>query len=259
MKSSLITFLLVTLTSLVINADPTPAVVDKFYSSMEAMSDAPNDIKAKSYLTEIMNCFKGREHSGIPVPNDFKLWGFEDEQHVTANIYSRRFYELAYKQKKVKMKTPSILNSQYVNEAELANFKNKKSNQYIQTIAKKTLTDGKVSKTYIDTLIVENEKIVIFKNNLYNDGENIDIEALRALAASYYSTRQYNKAFQTYERIIHHDPDNGNAYYRIAILTYMGKGCKKDRKKAIQYAEKAYRLRYLDAERLIYYITNTPI
>ena len=256
MIRSIIFTILMVMTSIVMMADPAPAVVERFYKTMEDMSAAPNESRAMDYRTELMNCFKGRESSGIWVPNDFDLWGYENEKMLTANAYSTRFYQLAYKQKKIRMTNYTIQKSHPISEVELRNFKNK-SNGLIQTVVKKILSDGSTTKAFSDTLIVENGKIAVFRNALYNGEDNVDLEALRALAASYYSNKQYSKAYQTYERIIEHDPGNGNAYYRLAILTYMGKGCKHNRSKAIELAEKAYSLRYYDAERAIYYFKET--
>lgn len=254
MKKLVSVILFVAMASLFAMAVPHPAVVEKFYETMKDMCNASDESKAVAYRNDLMNCFLGRELSGIWVPNDFDIWGFKNEKMISANTYSTRFYQLAYKQKKIWISDCDIQKSQPISEAELKEFKNK-SSELIQTIVKKRLSDGKMTKAFSDTLIVKNGKIVVFRNAQYNGADNVDLDALRALAASYYSTKQYNKAYQTYEKIIKLDHENGNAYYRLAVLTYMGKGCKKDKKKAIALAEKSDRLRYPDAERAIYYMS----
>lgn len=254
MKKLVLVISLVAIASLFAMAIPHPAVVEKFYETMKDMCNASDESKAVAYRNDLMNCFLGRELSGIWVPNDFDIWGFENEKMISANAYSARFYQLAYKQKKIWISDYDIQKSQLISEVELKEFKNKSSSELIQTIVKKKLSDGKTTKAFSDTLIVKNGKIQVFRNALYNGEDNVDLDALRALAASYYSTKQYNKAYQTYEQIIQLDHENGNAYYRLAVLTYMGKGCKKDKKKAIALAEKSDSLRYPDAERAIYYM-----
>lgn len=257
MDKLFVIILFVTFTSLDVLADQPPAVVEKYYNTMASMSEAQNDIEAVAYRKDLMYCFKGKEKGSIWVPNDFINWGYENElKKIPANTYFTRFYELCFKQKKLRMqKDYKILSSRNISEAELKELKNKNSNQYVQTVVLKTLSDGKITKTYSDTLLIDDGKIVAFKNAIYTEGNDVDIEALRALAASYYSTKQYDKAYQTYKQIINHDPQNSNAYYRLAILTYQGKGCEKDLKQAIKLAETAKSLRYTeDNKRLFYYL-----
>lgn len=147
MIRSLFFTLLIALTSMVVMADPAPAVVERFYKTMEVMPAAPNESRAMDYRTELMNCFKGRESSGIWVPNDFDMWGYENEKMLTANAYSTRFYQLAYKQKIIRMTDYKIQKSHPISEVELKNFKNQSSG-LIQTVVKKCYQTVKLQKPF---------------------------------------------------------------------------------------------------------------
>jgi tetratricopeptide (TPR) repeat protein len=231
----------------------TPEVVTTFYQTLHKLSQATSDSQATYCQDVIQDCFLGRhEVSGINVPNDFYSWGYKAEKHIPSNVYSFRAYTLFYKDKKLKMSEYSIENSEYISEVDLEKYKNK-SKDLIQTVVKKTFTDGKISKTFSDTLIIEHGKISVFNNA---DTENIN--ALRALAARYYSSKQYFLAYQTYERILKIEPKNANAYYRLGLMTFWRQGCyyssKTAHKKGLEYAEKAKSLGYYKAETAIYYM-----
>lgn len=231
-----------------------PAVVEQFYGTMKQMSALYNDSYAYDYREKIKECFRGKDQSGIPVPNDFLYWGFASEK-TTSNQYANRFYELACQKKTLRLETYSVSLSEPVSEVDLKRYRNK-STGLIQTVVTKTFTDGKNRKTFSDTLLVERNEIVSFKNAIsHDDGENID--ALRAVAASYYTSKRYYSAYKTYEKIIRIDPDNANAYYRLGILNYYGKGCSRSMERSLQFLEKSLILGFgQKAHVAIYHITH---
>lgn len=249
MKRFVFIILIVAFTTLNIKADTIPNIVVKFYDTMKNMSEVTNDSQAVEYRKEMMNCFKGIEFGGTWLPNDFKYWSNIKEPLLPSNSYTVQFYKLAYKEKRVNLTDFVIRKSQYISEDG-----NNEVTKYIQTIVEKTLSDGKLTKTFSDTLIVENNKIVLFRNALFNPEENVDINTLESLANTYFTNKEYYKAYQAYEQIVKNDPLNTNAYYQLAVLNNNGTGCKQDRKKAIEYAERAYQLGHKDAKQLIYYI-----
>lgn len=231
-----------------------PTVIEQFYGTMKQMSEVYSDSYAYDFREKIKDCFRGKEDSGIPVPNDFLYWGYAGE-NTPSNQYANRFYELAYQKKVLRLESYSIASSKPVSEVDLKQYRNQAS-ELIQTVVTKTLTDGKTMKTFSDTLIVECNEIVVFKNAIsHDDGENID--GLRAIAASYYTSKRYYSAYKTYEKIIRIDPNNANAYYRLGILIYYGKGCKYSKKRSLQYLEKSLSLGFGEKARIaIYHITH---
>lgn len=255
MSRTLITFFLLSIPTLSFAlTGSVPAVIEQLYGKMKKMSDAHDDSCAYDIREEIKDCFRGKEDSGIPVPNDFLFWGYGGEK-TPSNQYANRFYELAYQKKTLRLENYSIASSKPVSEVDLRRYRNQ-SNGLTQTVVKKIFTDGKVRKTFSDTLIVERNEIVVFKNAIsHDDGE--DADALRALAASYYTSKLYYRAYTTYEKIVRIYPDNANAYYRLGILNYYGKGCKYSKKKSLQYLEKSLSLGYGEKARIaIYHITH---
>lgn len=231
-----------------------PAVVEQFYGTMMRMNDVHNDSNAYKFRERIKDCFRGKEDSGIPVSNDFVYWGYAGEKQ-TSNQYANIFYELAYQKKILRLESYSITSSEVISEVDLKRYRNQ-SDGLTQTVVKKTFSDGKTRKTFSDTLLVERNEIVVFRNTAsYSIGE--DIEALRAIAASYYTTKRYYSAYKTYEKILEIDPNNANAFYRLGIMHYYGKGCKYSKKRSLQYIERSLSLGFGEKASIAkYHITH---
>lgn len=238
----------------------TPAVVELFYGTMKKITGADSDANAYDYREQLKDCFRGKKDSGIPVPNDFFEWGYKTDSKITANQYANMFYELSYQKKALRIEKYTIGKSHYVNEADLKQYRNQSSG-LIQTVITKTFTNGRITRTFSDTLIVERNEIVFFKNAIsVDDGE--DIEALRAIAASYYTSKRYYDAYRTYQKIIKIDSKNANAYYRLGVMTYYREGCwfssKEATRKAIEYVENAKALGFNSdkTSKTIYYMKH---
>ena len=121
-----------------------PTVIEQFYGTMKQMSEVYNDSYAYDFREKIKDCFRGKEDSGIPVPNDFLYWGYAGE-NTPSNQYANRFYELAYQKKILRLESYSIASSKPVSEVDLKRYRNQASG-LIQTVVTKTLTDGKTMK-----------------------------------------------------------------------------------------------------------------
>jgi tetratricopeptide (TPR) repeat protein len=236
----------------------TPPVVEQFYSTLEKIQNAVSDPSAYDYREIIKHCFRGKGASGINIPNDFYEWGYKINRSLTADQYANTLYELCYQKKSLRVEKCKIGDSQYISEVDLKQSVNLPSD-LIQTVVMKTFTDGRVSKTFVDTLIVERNEIVVFKNAISTD-YNEDIETLRVLAASYYTLKYYYKAYDAYEKIIKIDPDNGNAYYRLGLMTFWQQGCwystRDAHRKGLEYAEKSHSLGVEKAATAIYYMKH---
>lgn len=241
----------------------TPAVVGLFYGTLNKITKADNDSIAFYFREQLKNCFRGnkKDNSGITVPNDFFDWGFGKSKITTAFQYANTFYELSYKKKNLRVEGVSIQQSEYLNEADIKKYRNQNNSGLIRTVVKKTFTNGSLSRTFSDTLIIERNEIVIFTNTISIDvGE--DVEALRILAASYYTSKRYYDAYRTYQKIIKIDSKNANAYYRLGIMTYYTEGCwfseREATRKGIEYVKKAQDLgfNYDKTKKTIYYMKH---
>ncbi len=234
---------------------PTPSVVVTFYQTMKDMSDATSDSQSFYYRNLIEGCFRGKENSGIPVPNDFYDWGYSGYS-VPANAYASRVEALFYKEKKVKLEKYSVRESCYIYEVDLKPY----PSGLVQTIVHKTLSDGNVTAPFADTLIVEENEIVIFRNARYSNDDVVDIATLRTLASSYYTSGEHYKAYKIYEKIISIDHKNANAYYRLGLMTFWRQGCSFSKKEAhrrgLEYAKKSKDLGFSKADVAIYYMKH---
>lgn len=255
--------LVVLMTSMTYNI-PTPAVVMRLYSTIETIAKATSEAQARDYKDIIIHCFHGIEdgNSGIDVPNDFLIWSNNTtNKTLTAKIYAETIKKLCYEQKRIKLSQYSIGTSHYLTEPEIKKRGFEPGKDYIETIVHKTFTDNRISKTFQDTVIVENEEITLLVNSSYTRDNIVDVKTLRALAAHYYTQKQYYKAYETYQKIIDIDPKNANAYYRLGIMTYYQQGCrfskkKTARKKGIEYIKRSLFLGF-DASATLYYFTHS--
>lgn len=145
------------------------------------------------------------------------------------------------------------LNSCIVEEPEFK--KNEAPAQLAQVIIRKTyLRDKLPFAAFNDTLVVglEEMKIRAWANDAskhpigYFGGDVLDVEQLKVSAAFAYNSKQYAKAYQIYQSIVNRFPEEGDPYYRMAVMLYK-KNCgrnmnKKERQKLIlDYLEKAIR------------------
>ena len=156
------------ISSLGIMAEEVPSVIGKLYQTMQKMSEASDDIQAFEYRSMLLDCFKGYSEGGILSPNDFNEWGYDNELVINSNVYIHRFYELAYKKKVIRLTKYVIQNYQPILN-ETLRVSNNELDEITQTVVKRTLSDGNKARTFTDTLIVRNEKIISFKNEICED------------------------------------------------------------------------------------------
>lgn len=241
----------------------TPSVVTRFYKTMEQIGEASSDAQAFEYVNILKDCFyDGR----MSVPNDFYSFGFKeginkDGSKIYLNIYSDRYKNLSYEKKALSINY-KVGNSTYVSEVDLKqHLKQNQSPEFVRTVISKTFYYNAKPSSFSDTIVVYNNKIVAFVNGINTGASSENIETLRALAASYYSSKRYFDAYRTYEKIIKIDPRNANAYYRIGVMTYYREGCyisskKEAHKKGISYVEKAQSLGFYKAETALFYMKH---
>ena len=142
-----------------------------------------------------------------------------------------------------------------------------------QVIIKKIYSrGGRPYAAFNDTLVVglSEMKIRAWANKSsrksigYFGGDVLDIEELNNSARLAYSSKQFEKAYQIYQYIISKYPNEGDPYYRMAIMLYKkdygSKMSKKERHKLIlDYLDKAIRFGSSStmecAENMKYWIT----
>lgn len=185
----------------------------------------------------------------VDLPNEFPFFGFSNSygNSLRPATYLTLLTNMAIKlQHKMRMTVdvgqPQPLVEIKMNKSEADNF--------YKVLVKKTISNGMgKSDSYEDVVKVSTEvgKIIGISNKTGGDGANTEtIESLRFNAAELYTNKQYQEAYDAYLKIVQADAKQGDAYYRLALMTYHNKGCKKRypsgktrRAKALEFAEKA--------------------
>ncbi len=230
---------------------PVPLSVKQFYGGMEEMATGLPAGLAGELTTKMTECFVGNDNSGINVPNDFKH--IEIDAHkashnnvtLTSNNYVDKLYEYVYENRKL---TPNVKISSYSRKSGMLPTFDKKrmsaEDAFIETIVNKTfsyLSNGDlVVKEFTDTVythIIQN-KICAIVNGMENFEDN-DLDILRVKAAQAYQAKRYEDAYLLFKRIAELDLNDAEPYYRLALMTYYGKGCRRNKKYGIELMRKS--------------------
>ncbi len=236
-----------------------PTAVSIFYNGITAMYSASNSSTLGQIEMEMRNCFYGKENSGINMPNDFRFFENDKTNSVnqitilTSNNYVNKLSSYMYPEKRLE---PNVSVSTYSREVgSLPNFSNGKmttQKAYVETIVQKTYSIGQISKTFMDTVYthVAYNKIMLVVNG--NGISTINPDALRVEAAKYYMEKNYKKAYEVLLKIVDLDRTDGDSYYRLALMTYYGRGCKRSRKDGERYLDLAIRNSDYDVSNKLY-------
>ena len=265
-----VALMIIQISEIYANNPSTPSVIYDFYNSMKALPTEQSASRAYDLQIKMQYCFlygkeneKHNSNSGIKaMPNDFYYFGDKSRKTIeSSTLYTQIFKNKAFsKGERLKVTNVIIKSSSFAQEVDLNRYKNENT-PFIQTFVTRTFTLGSISVTYNDTVLTMNNLIYRFSNGI-GDDSNEDLESLRALAAKFYSTGLYSKAFQTYEKIVSLDATNANAYYRLGILAFWhGKKCglyskNSARQKGIVYMEKAESLGFNRASQVLYYMLH---
>ena len=246
----------------------TPSVVISYYNAMEELPNETSAAKAYDLQVKMQHCFlygnedeQSKSNSGIEIPNDFYNFGYMERKRMSSTKYTQKFMQMAFSSNerlkvegKVKIKSNS-----YAQEVDLQKFVGE-STPYIQTVATRTFLLGNTKVTFNDTILTKGNLIYALSNGIGSDDGSVNLETLRALAARYYSTKQYRSAYKIYEKIISIDNKNANAYYRLGVLAFWyGKKCglrSNYQDMGVKYMDKAKSLRAIHAEEVYYYMTH---
>ena len=233
---------------------PTPASVKSFYDNMQKLSTV-TDPNTAYYISKEMNeCFYGLNISvsGIPLPNDFRFFDIDkknishNDEQLNSATYINRLSDYIYKSRIMRVgcsiqKTELAGDQPDFHKGRLA-----VSACLVSTYVQKTYKLNGYEKTFNDTVYTDysNGKISEIRNG--NGANVVNINSLRIKAALAYRLGRYYEAYKCYEQIISISSKDGDALYRIGLMTYYQQGCyfsKKSaaRKKGLEYMELASR------------------
>lgn len=233
----------------------TPAVVRQFYRGIVSMSSCDKQILSQLEL-DMKQCFCGHEDSGINLPNDFRFfdWDKNSVSHnldiLTSNNYINKLSQYAYEEKVLQSNIELSSSSRKVGE--LPEFGKKSmttSGAYVETVVRKKYTfrsGGKEqSREFSDTVYthIAMNKIRAIYNGAGTTAVE-DLDRLRIEAARAYGEKRYSDAYTIFKKISETDKGDSETFYRLGLMTFYGKGCRKNRKAGKQLMETASRLGY---------------
>lgn len=192
-------------------------------------------------------------------PNEFRKLGFDKEQYST-DIAVRRYINTFFEFFRVEENKDYSFwyeqrSSRLFNEPQFK--KGESQPELAQVIVRKVyMKEGKPAKAFQDTLIVGLAELKIRKwanesskyhiGNLGNE-ELLNYEQMKVAASIAYNYKQYAKAYSIYQELINKFPDEGEPYYRLAVMLYKkeyngGMNTKDRNKRIIEYLDKAIKI-----------------
>lgn len=246
----------------------TEQTIASFYSNLKILSAGEYD--DASYEAGESCIAMVASDQNFFFPNEFKMFGIDgshDEQSLIFSSYVAQFRKMAASEKKGSSHSMQfsyrIVETIPFYEAEWKKADNEAS--FFYCIVEKKYGTTVYNGIIRDTVLVNsNKKILGIRNfaggeaytghNVISEpGEDgsgpsipyIDVARLEVDAAKFFTNKQYVKAFNTYQQILVHAPDNANAYYRLALMSYRRQGCtqfsrKETDKMAMEYIDQAY-------------------
>lgn len=218
-----------------------PDKVRTFYDGIKQLEATSNFNTANSIQQRMAACFMASENSGINLDMD-------GLGAMSSTLYTMKLHSMLFDEKSLKV-TCQILATELAEQPDQNKGAQQKGAQHYITHVTKTYTQGGQVKTYHDvvTTYIANGLITEMANeesigNTTTIPDDLTIEQLRARAAYCYSKGLFNQAYDYYEKLVAKSPKDGDASYRIALLTFWRKGCKKkfSSKKAAENKARSY-------------------
>lgn len=207
--------------------------IDAMYKDLKTISNTTLSVSRVSE-TKLHFADKYFLVSDQDAPNEFKSIGVNDQaQSYTTDIrvdnYVNQFYDLFRNHKYPNCSfSYERQHSSIVNEPEFK--KGEAPAKLAQIIVRKKYScNNKILAAFEDTLVIGLEKLKVHKwaNETskhhigdYGGSSIMNIEQLKVDAALAYNKKQYNKAYLIYEKIVNKYPNEGDPYYRMAIMLY---------------------------------------
>lgn len=241
------------------------SIVVSFYNNLKILSRGDTD-DASAEATAACYDLVVNSSELLSFPNEFKKFGIEgsrEEENLICGSFIPMFKSLA--RKRHLQFNYQLTRTIPFYEAEWK--KSDKEASFVYCIVEKKYGPTVYNGVIRDTVLVDsNKKIYGIRNfaggkaltEYHNqvpiitptispdpDDSEVDIESLHFAATSFYKQKKYADAFNTYQTILRYDPQNANAYYRLAIMSYRRQGCinysrKETDKMAMTYINKAY-------------------
>lgn len=234
-----------------------PGSVNRFYSGLKTLENATNLNVANEAQQTMAACFMASELGGIELSVD-------ELGEMSSNTYTQKLFMMIYNRKSLKV-SYVINGTELVEQPDQTGKMQKQgARHYVTYVTKKYTMDGKTTTYYDKVFTFIDNGLITEMINSKSSGKvqtptmtstttkRLNVEQLRARAAYYYSNKQYEEAYKCYEQLIDRAPTDGDAAYRIALLTFWRKGCKNRfskkaaQNKAMKYIELA--IRYGDSE-----------
>lgn len=225
-----------------------PTSVTKFYTGLKSLENATSTNAANAAQQAMASCFMASDQSGINLSMD----GLGE---MSSSLYTMKLFMMIFNERSLKISNYNISNTEIVEQPDQTSAMQKKGAQhYVTYVTKQYVRDGKTT-TYNDMVftLISNGLIVEMENSESSGNiipvpkptEDLNVEQLRARAAYYYSKGRYTEAYNYYEQLVRRSPTDGDACYRIALMTFWRKGCKERfskkeaRSKAMDYIGRA--------------------
>ena len=225
--------------------------VNALFKNLRSVSNKDTN---SSITSKIKADFEGYfRNNDQDCPNDFKVIANSTYNDIRPARYINMFFDFFQNSSKQNCTFNfEQLNSCIVNKPTYK--KQEEPARLAQIVVRKIYKrEGKPFAAFNDTLIVglEEMKIRVWANSTSNHsigywgGDVLDVEQMKDKADIAYNHKQYDKAYQIYQAIVCKYPEEGDPYYRMAIMLYKkeyGTMGKKERQRLIiEYLEKAIR------------------
>lgn len=218
-----------------------PSKVSIFYNGLKQLEQTTDFNESNTIQQRMASCFMASENSGIQLDMD----GLGE---MSSTIYTMKLHTLLYSEKSLKT-VCNITSTELAGQPDQNSKMEQQGAQFYITHITKTYTQDGKTKTYSDVVstLISNGLITEMANE-ESIGKTtvipsqLSIEQLRSRAAYCYSKGLYTQAYDYYEQLVNRAPTDGDAAYRIALLTFWRKGCKHkfSKKKAAEEQAKAY-------------------
>lgn len=207
-------------------------LIDEMFNDLKIISDKNEFSKASQKRLEFDKYFVDPDRDA---PNEFQSLGFNNNigfnftTDISVRLYANQFHALFRDQNYADCSFRyRRRNSSIVQEPEFK--KGEAPPRLVQIIMwKEYLRGGKLFKAFADTLVVGLEKEQVYKwanqTNRHHIGDSgggvsLDIGQMKVDAALAYNKKQFDKAYHIYESIVNKYPQEGESYYRMAVMLY---------------------------------------
>lgn len=205
-------------------------MVTKLYNGLKTISVEKQGSQVSQIKMDLQENFFAEK--GQNAPNEFKYLGRQNDFNVDVSV---RRYILEF--------NDMFLDDQYRDysfyfEVQEGNSflltgpqfkKGEAPASFAQVVVRKGYRKGnKVLRVFTDTLQLDMERMRICDwanevstNHIGTHGSSlVSVEQLRLDAALAYDKKQYDEAYRIYKQIINQYPEEGDPYYRMAIMLY---------------------------------------